>query len=249
MGVALCHRIPRVPVVYVVLLLLMISIVLELVVVGLRNKVDVGGEFTRSGVKVGRVGGYPHVSLMCAQGLNCGGVVCDSNFEIVSMDCSRFLESFHNVNAFVVTSLVLACCTVVFIMLIAKGMSRNLVQLRFMLVVSLCFPNAFMCAAAGSFFVDVVPNARRVVSAASSSSVGSLSFSRGAAANIYIAALSVSCSSLLVMLIYFGVQCVRRDDPESGIEDWMQQREVLRNHAKAVHAEIKFKSEVDPTLL
>lgn len=256
MGLALCHRIPRNPVIYAGLLLLFCSIALQAACVALRHRKDGGGEITSAdGGQIAVVASFPSIRGVsgCADSVDCSRVICGSDLSVIGIHCSRFLEGFHSTNTCAVTALVFSVLAFLFCLFFSVSLSSSAMNVLVRLVCALCFPAGFLCAALILFFVKAVPEVKSTIrenSSFSAAAVATLRYQRGSTCNIYIAATCLGCAPLALVFLYgFYEMCCRNDSHRSSLvnDDWARQREVLRSHARAVSAEIHFKAEVDPT--
>lgn len=271
MGLALCHRVPRHPVVYVALGLLLCSGIFQVVCIALVNRNDGGGVLKsdkRSG-SVAYIAAGPQIFGCKDTGDNCSLDSCSMRLDWISRDCANFLEGFHTVNSCVIVGFSFTILSLVFSSFFALPLGGNPGHILLRLVVAVALPTGFICGAVCTFFIRVVSAAKNAISKWSTNTVdsgvtdlGTIHFSGGVVLYLYLVATALACAALLMMIVFAVIEwCTASDVPQteerknkrSGVlppnDDYLRQRGVLTNHARTVWAEIQFKTEVDPSFI
>lgn len=267
MGLALCHRVPRHPVVYIALVILLCSAVFQAVCIALLNRDDGGGmlKSSKAGRGVASIASAPQIYGCGEESDHCSNDICSINLEWINRDCAKFLEGFHTVNSCVLVGFGFTILSLVFCVFFALPLGGNPGHIMLRLVVAVALPTGFICGALCTFFIRVVSSAKRAILNLDGTSpdggtadLGNVSFSRGVVTNLYVVATAFACAALLIMLVFAMAEwCTASESDDqkrrTGIlppnDDYLRQRSVLTNHARTVWAEIQFKAEVDPSFI
>lgn len=273
-NVALCHRIPRVRTFYAALSLLLISLLIQAACVGLRSLSSEGGRYKVVSVKTGEVLGYAYLETLSGVRMetvasecdssadapsSCSQNLCSLQFSTFDVKCVRYLSACYGTSICVVIALVFSIISFVYCLGFSWG--KTLLQVDISLLAGLCLPCSFLCAVLILFFTSVVPAGESVIAFYAYSQLGEvaesgvqLSFFRGTVPNLYISS-SCFCFAAFIIVLCHGIWWIFFEahpgpsEEEFIKDDYLQQKEVLTSHAKAVRAEIKFKGEIDPAFI
>lgn len=274
MGVALCHRVPRHPIFYASFFLLVCAFVLHALCFRFRDEIGGSGwvKDKGNGFVFGALSAFgPRLEGRCClsnEAASCDAwkEICSFTQELSSKGCVHFLVSSSFTNFLFVTGFSFLIAALIFCLLFSRLGSSSSSEVRWRVVIALTVPLVFFCATVVLYYVKVVPSAISASERCLNTSSQSLYYHRGKIPNLYIAVVTLSCAAWLALFCYsfflsfrtvfcgwcgISVNSASSREPKGPKDDFLIddaacQKEVLREHAKAVRTEVFFKTEADP---